>query len=83
MAQTVDRQMISRRNILTSLAVTLAAPAIVHYGNLMPVKRILVPDEFYLYLNYEAQAAVRVGLEDLWKLGWHPVALVDDRLKLI
>jgi hypothetical protein len=41
MAQTADRQMLSRRNILTGLAVTLAAPAIVHAGNLMPIRAIV------------------------------------------
>ncbi len=37
--------MLNRRGLLLGLASALASPAIVHYGNLMPVKRLIIrPD---------------------------------------
>lgn len=45
-----------RRKFLVGLGSLLAAPAIVHAGNLMPVKAIkpsLTEDELYAYLHQE------------------------------
>jgi hypothetical protein len=37
--------LIARRKFLTGLGAALAAPAIVRYGNLMPVRSVIWPDE--------------------------------------
>jgi len=54
----------SRRGFLQGLVSTLAAPAIVHAGNLMPIRR-LPPDIFTVTNPYWPIKQWYVGYEDI------------------